>query len=150
MEIKRKAYQRLFDWKKKQTEKSPSDRRSKARIQWRAILKTSKSEPARRLSGHKTGKKPQNTAVFLCFLPFFCLENPQAFSNSRFLEVPWKWNIEPATIQSNYERPSITERRHAIRKHDHSNESKTGFKIFPIEVKPSKNYTTTSLIKFKD
>ena len=28
--------------------------------------------------------------------------------------------------------------------------AKTGFKIFPIEVKPSKNYTTTSLIKFKD
>ena len=54
----------------------------------RALLKTSESEPARRLSGHKTGKKPRNTIVFLCFQPFFCLGNPQAFSNSRFLEVP--------------------------------------------------------------
>lgn len=31
-----------------------------------------------------------------------------------------------------------------------SNESKTNFKVFPIEVKSSKNYTTTSLGKFKD
>ena len=30
-----------------------------------------------------------------------------------------------------------------------SNESKTNFKIFPVEVKSSKNYTTTSLGKFK-
>ena len=57
-------------------------------ISLRALLKTSESELARRLSGHKTGRKPRNTTVFLCFLPFFCLENPQAFSNSRFLEVP--------------------------------------------------------------
>lgn len=31
-----------------------------------------------------------------------------------------------------------------------SNESKTNFKVFPIEVKSSKNYTTTSLGKFKN
>lgn len=31
-----------------------------------------------------------------------------------------------------------------------SNESKTNFRVFPIEVKSSKNYTTTSLDKFKD
>lgn len=31
-----------------------------------------------------------------------------------------------------------------------SNESKTNFKVFPVEVKSSKNYTTTSLGKFKD
>ena len=31
-----------------------------------------------------------------------------------------------------------------------SNESKTNFKVFPIEVKSSKNYTTTSLGKFKE
>ncbi len=31
----------------------------------RALLKTSESEPARRLSGHKTGKKPRNMIVFL-------------------------------------------------------------------------------------
>ncbi len=31
-----------------------------------------------------------------------------------------------------------------------SNESKTSFKIFPFEVKSSKNYTTTSLDKFND
>ena len=31
-----------------------------------------------------------------------------------------------------------------------SNESKTGFKLYPIEVKSSKNYTATSLGKFKD
>ncbi len=54
----------------------------------RALLKTLESEPARRLSGHKTGKKPRNTVVFLCLLPVFCLENPQAFSNSGFLEAP--------------------------------------------------------------
>jgi len=30
-----------------------------------------------------------------------------------------------------------------------SNESKTKFKVFPIEVKSSKNYTTTSLLSFK-
>ncbi|MGN0342134.1 MAG: ATPase, partial [Roseburia sp.] len=30
-----------------------------------------------------------------------------------------------------------------------SNESKTNFRVFPIEVKSSKNYTTTSLGKFK-
>ena len=30
-----------------------------------------------------------------------------------------------------------------------SNESKTNFKVFPVEVKSSKNYTTTSLGKFK-
>ena len=31
-----------------------------------------------------------------------------------------------------------------------SNESKTNFKIFPLEVKSSKNYTTTSLTKFAE
>lgn len=31
-----------------------------------------------------------------------------------------------------------------------SNESKTNFKVFPIEVKSSKNYTTTSLGRFKE
>lgn len=31
-----------------------------------------------------------------------------------------------------------------------SNESKTNFKIFPLEVKSSKNYSTTSLSKFKE
>lgn len=31
-----------------------------------------------------------------------------------------------------------------------SNESKTNFKVFPLEVKSSKNYTTTSLGKFKE
>ena len=31
-----------------------------------------------------------------------------------------------------------------------SNESKTNFRVFPIEVKSSKNYTTTSLGRFKD
>ena len=31
-----------------------------------------------------------------------------------------------------------------------SNESKTNFKVFPIEVKSSKNYTTTSLGRYKD
>ena len=31
-----------------------------------------------------------------------------------------------------------------------SNESKTNFRVFPIEVKSSKNYTTTSLGKFKE
>ena len=31
-----------------------------------------------------------------------------------------------------------------------SNESKTGFKIFPMEVKSSKNYSTTSLNEFRD
>lgn len=31
-----------------------------------------------------------------------------------------------------------------------SNESKTNFKVFPVEVKSSKNYTTTSLGRFKD
>lgn len=31
-----------------------------------------------------------------------------------------------------------------------SNESKTNFKIYPIEVKSSKNYTTSSLTKFKE
>ena len=31
-----------------------------------------------------------------------------------------------------------------------SNESKTNFKIFPIEVKSSKNYTTTSLTRFTE
>ena len=31
----------------------------------RALLKTSKSESARRLSGHKTGKKPRERSVFL-------------------------------------------------------------------------------------
>ncbi len=31
-----------------------------------------------------------------------------------------------------------------------SNESKVNFKVFPVEVKSSKNYTTTSLGKFKD
>lgn len=31
-----------------------------------------------------------------------------------------------------------------------SNESKTNFKVFPVEVKSAKNYTTTSLGKFKD
>ncbi len=31
-----------------------------------------------------------------------------------------------------------------------SNESKTKFRVFPVEVKSSKNYTTTSLGKFKD
>lgn len=31
-----------------------------------------------------------------------------------------------------------------------SNESKTDFKVFPVEVKSSKNYTTTSLGRFKD
>lgn len=31
-----------------------------------------------------------------------------------------------------------------------SNESKTNFKVFPIEVKSSKNYTTTSLSRFKN
>jgi predicted AAA+ superfamily ATPase len=31
-----------------------------------------------------------------------------------------------------------------------SNESKTNFKVFPVEVKSSKNYTTNSLGKFKD
>ncbi len=30
-----------------------------------------------------------------------------------------------------------------------SNESKTNFRFFPIEVKSSKNHTTTSLGKFK-
>ncbi len=30
-----------------------------------------------------------------------------------------------------------------------SNESKTKFKVFPIEVKSAKNYTTTSLFDFK-
>ncbi len=37
----------------------------------RALLKTSESESARRLSGHKTGKKPRNTTVFLCFFAVF-------------------------------------------------------------------------------
>ena len=31
-----------------------------------------------------------------------------------------------------------------------SNESKMNFKVFPVEVKSSKNYTTTSLIRFKE
>ena len=31
-----------------------------------------------------------------------------------------------------------------------SNESKTGFKVYPIEVKSSKNYTATSLGRFKE
>ena len=31
-----------------------------------------------------------------------------------------------------------------------SNESKTNFRVFPIEVKSSKNYTTTSLGRFKE
>ncbi|MFR3430124.1 MAG: hypothetical protein ACLTTH_08545 [Holdemanella porci] len=31
-----------------------------------------------------------------------------------------------------------------------SNESKTNLKVFPIEVKSSKNYSATSLDKFKD
>lgn len=31
-----------------------------------------------------------------------------------------------------------------------SNDSKMNFKVFPIEVKPSKNYTTTSLGRFKE
>ena len=31
-----------------------------------------------------------------------------------------------------------------------SNKSKTNFKIFPLEVKSSKNYTTTSLTKFAE
>lgn len=31
-----------------------------------------------------------------------------------------------------------------------SNESKTNFKVYPIEVKSSKNYTTTSLVRFKE
>ena len=31
-----------------------------------------------------------------------------------------------------------------------SNESKTNFRVFPIEVKSSKNYSTTSLGRFKD
>ncbi len=31
-----------------------------------------------------------------------------------------------------------------------SNKSKTSFKIYPIEVKSSKNYTTTSFDKFKE
>ena len=31
-----------------------------------------------------------------------------------------------------------------------SNESKTSFKIYPIEVKPSKNYTTSSLNVFRE
>lgn len=31
-----------------------------------------------------------------------------------------------------------------------SNESKTGFKVYPIEVKSSKNYTATSLGRFND
>ena len=31
-----------------------------------------------------------------------------------------------------------------------SNESKVNFKVFPVEVKSSKNYATTSLGKFKD
>jgi DNA-binding sugar fermentation-stimulating protein len=31
-----------------------------------------------------------------------------------------------------------------------SNESKTSFKIFPIEVKSAKNYTTTSLSRFNE
>ena len=31
-----------------------------------------------------------------------------------------------------------------------SNESKTSFRVFPIEVKSSKNYTTTSLGRFKE
>lgn len=31
-----------------------------------------------------------------------------------------------------------------------SNESKTNFRVFPVEVKSSKNYTTTSLGRFKD
>ena len=31
-----------------------------------------------------------------------------------------------------------------------SNESKTNFKVCPIEVKSSKNYTTTSLTKFRE
>ncbi len=30
-----------------------------------------------------------------------------------------------------------------------SNESKTNFKVYPLEVKSSKNYTTTSYAKFK-
>ncbi len=34
-------------------------------IHKRALLKTSESEPARHLFGHKTGKKPRNTIVFL-------------------------------------------------------------------------------------
>ena len=31
-----------------------------------------------------------------------------------------------------------------------SNESKTNFRVLPIEVKSSKNYTTTSLSRFKE
>lgn len=31
-----------------------------------------------------------------------------------------------------------------------SNESKTNFRVFPVEVKSSKNYTTTSLGRFKN
>ena len=31
-----------------------------------------------------------------------------------------------------------------------SNESKTNFRVFPVEVKSSKNYTTTSLGRFKE
>ena len=31
-----------------------------------------------------------------------------------------------------------------------SNDSKTNFKVFPIEVKSSKNYTTISYFKFKE
>ena len=65
-------------------------------IDFRALLKISESEPARRLSGHKAGKKPRERSVFLFSfssrkgkLPFFCLENPQAFSNCRFSEAPF-------------------------------------------------------------
>ena len=80
----------------------------------RALLKTSKSESARRLSGHKTGKKPRERSVFLFSfssrkgkLPFFCLENPQAFSNSRFLEVPLTTPV-PETLLESYDISQMT------------------------------------------